>query len=297
MASKSILFIISSQQFVAISGQNALVLLSGCIILIICLIMMMKAQKAKHDATQKELTNRLEEQKKELGLMKSAFLANMTHEMRTPLNAIIGFTEFLAHHTSLDEKTQKDVLKEINENRDSLLQLINDMLDYSKIESNTLSYHETEVDVNAMISDLCLREAHHAKSHVQVSFSEKLPQCRLRVDRTRFSQVLLNLLSNALKFTDKGRIDVGYRQQSNGNFYFYVKDTGCGIDDSSRKVIFDRFVKMNNNRKGTGLGLAITKAIVEHYGGGVGVESKLGEGSTFYFTLPGEMEYREYGKF
>lgn len=117
------------------------------------------------------------------------------------------------------------------------------------------------------------------------------------IDRTRFKQVIDNLLRNALKFTEQGSVKLGYRRLSNRNFYFYVADTGCGIDEESRRAIFECFVKMNYNIRGAGLGLAITKSIVEHYGGGIGVESKKGEGSTFYFTLPAELEYKEYGKF
>ena len=117
------------------------------------------------------------------------------------------------------------------------------------------------------------------------------------VDRVRFAQVIGNLVRNALKFTEMGSVKIGCRRLSNHNFYFYVADTGCGIDEVGRHAIFERFVKMNYNIKGTGLGLSITKSIVEHYGGGIGVESKKGEGSTFYFTLPAGIEYKEYGKF
>lgn len=188
--------------------------------------------------------------------------------------------------------------KEINDNKDSLLQLVNDLLDYSKIEANTLEYNDEEVDVNALVDEVCTAE--NMRSHptgIQVEFVERLPQCRLVVDRVRFAQVIGNLVRNALKFTEMGSVKIGCRRLSNRNFYFYVADTGCGIDEVGRHAIFERFVKMNYNIKGTGLGLSITKSIVEHYGGGIGVESKKGEGSTFYFTLPAGIEYKEYGKF
>ena len=116
-------------------------------------------------------------------------------------------------------------------------------------------------------------------------------------DALRLRQCLLNLAGNALKFTEQGCVKVGCRRLSNQNFYFYVADTGCGIEEESRRAIFERFVKMNYNIRGTGLGLSICKSIIEHYGGGIGVESKKGEGSTFYFTLPAKLEYMEYGKF
>lgn len=182
-------------------------------------------------------------------------------------------------------------LKEINDNKDSLLQLVNDLLDYSKIEAKTLEYNDGEADVNALIDEVCTTE--NMRSHptgIQVEFVERLPQCRLVVDRVRFAQVIGNLVRNALKFTEMGSVKIGCRRLSNHNFYFYVADTGCGIDEVGRHAIFERFVKMNYNIKGTGLGLSITKSIVEHYGGGIGVESKKGEGSTFYFTLPAGIE-------
>ena len=188
--------------------------------------------------------------------------------------------------------------KEINENKDTLLQLVNDLLDYSKIESNTLEYKEEEVDVNVLIEEICVAGNRRFQSkNIRVKFVEKIPQCRLMIDRVRFAQVIDNLVRNAFKFTDEGGVEVGCRRLSNRNFYFYVADTGCGIDEEGRQAIFERFVKMNYNIKGTGLGLSISKSIVEHYGGGIGVESKKGEGSTFYFTLPASMEYKVYGKF
>lgn len=240
----------------------------------------------------------MNEMSEETNQLKNAFIANMTHEIRTPLNAIVGFTTMLAEMDNLDKETRMAFLKEINDNKDSLLQLVNDLLDYSKIEANTLEYNNVEVDVNALIGETCVAQNMHSHpSGIQVEFVEKLPQCRLVVDRIRFAQVVSNLIRNALKFTEAGSVKVGCRRLSNQNFYFYVADTGCGIDEEGRRAIFERFVKMNYNIKGTGLGLSITKSIVEHYGGGIGVESKKGEGSTFYFTLPAEIEYKEYGKF
>ncbi|WP_373826351.1 sensor histidine kinase, partial [Bacteroides heparinolyticus] len=234
----------------------------------------------------------------EANRLKTAFIANMTHEIRTPLNAIVGFTTMLAEMDGLDKETRMSFLKEINDNKESLLRIVNDLLDYSKIEANTFDYNDEEVDINALIDEVCAAE--NRRSHpsgIKVEYQERLSQCRLKTDRKRFAQVMENLLENALKFTEKGSVTVGSRRLSNGNYYFYVADTGCGIDDEGRHAIFERFVKMNYNIKGTGLGLSITKSIIEHYGGGIGVESKKGEGSTFYFTLPGSMEYKEYGKF
>ena len=268
-------------------NNEALVYSFGIIVILLLVIMIIiSISKSKRLKT----LQRIKEVAEESNQLKNAFIANMTHEIRTPLDAIVGFTTMLAEMDDLDRETRMAFLKEINDNKDSLLQLVNDLLDYSKIEANTLEYNDGEVDVNALIDEVCTTE--NMRSHptgIQVEFVERLPQCRLVVDRVRFAQVIGNLVRNALKFTEMGSVKIGCRRLSNHNFYFYVADTGCGIDEVVRHAIY--------NIKGTGLGLSITKSIVEHYGGGIGVESKKGEGSTFYFTLPAGIEYKEYGKF
>lgn len=270
----------------------AILVVALLVSLIVTRMMLAKCRRRTREAQQ-----RLKEVTAESAELQSAFIANMTHEIRTPLNAIIGFVQVLAETDGLSRDDRMVFLQEIDENRRSLLQIIGDLLDYSKIETGSLDYKDEEVDVNAVIDELCGVENSRASHKVRVSFGEKQPQCRLRIDRSRFTQVLGNLVQNALKFTEEGGIQVGYRRLKNGNFYFYVADTGCGMDEESRHAIFDRFVKMNYNIKGTGLGLAIAKSIVEHYGGGIGVESKKGEGSTFYFTLPASREFKEFGRF
>jgi len=275
--------------------NEALVCSMGVIVILLLLIMIIVSFNR---GRRLKSLQRIHEISEESNQLKNAFIANMTHEIRTPLNAIVGFTTMLAEMDNLDKETRMTFLGEINKNKDSLLQLVNDLLDYSKIESNTFEYNDGEVDINALIDEVCTKENRRPHPHgILVEFVERLPQCRLVVDRMRFSQVIGNLVRNALKFTEKGSVTVGCRRLSNRNFYFYVADTGCGIDEEGRQAIFERFVKMNYNIKGTGLGLSITKSIVEHYGGGIGVESKKGEGSTFYFTLPAGLEYKEYGKF
>ena len=268
--------------------NEILLLCFGVIILLLLVIMIVVSiNKTKRLKTLQQLNEVAEESNQ----LKNAFIANMTHEIRTPLNAIVGFTNVLAETDNLSREERMIFLKEINDNKNFLVQMINDLLDFSKIEANTMEYKDGDVDVNALIQEICAAEnAHPRPSGIQIEFVEKLPQCRLMIDRVRFAQVINNLVKNALKFTEQGSV-------SNDCFYFYVADTGCGIDEESRRAIFERFVKMNYNIRGTGLGLSITKSIVEHYGGGIGVESKKGEGSTFYFTLPASAEYREYGKF
>ncbi len=275
--------------------NEILLLCFGVIILLLLVIMIVVSiNKTKRLKTLQQLNEVAEESNQ----LKNAFIANMTHEIRTPLNAIVGFTNVLAETDNLSREERMIFLKEINDNKNFLVQMINDLLDFSKIEANTMEYKDGDVDVNALIQEMCAAEnAHPRPSGILIEFVEKLPQCRLMIDRVRFAQVINNLVKNALKFTEQGSVKIGYRRLSNNNFYFYVADTGCGIDEDSRRAIFERFVKMNYNIRGTGLGLSITKSIVEHYGGGIGVESKKGEGSTFYFTLPAGVEYKEYGKF
>ena len=275
--------------------NEILLLCFGVIILLLLVIMIVVSiNKTRRLKTLQQLNEVAEESNQ----LKNAFIANMTHEIRTPLNAIVGFTNVLAETDNLSREERMIFLKEINDNKNFLVQMINDLLDFSKIEANTMEYKDGDVDVNTLIQEICAAEnAHPRPSGIQIEFVEKLPQCRLMIDRVRFAQVINNLVNNALKFTEQGSVRIGYRRLSNDRFYFYVADTGCGIDEESRRAIFERFVKMNYNIRGTGLGLSITKSIVEHYGGGIGVESKKGEGSTFYFTLPASAEYKEYGKF
>ena len=275
-------------------NEILVICLAVIVLLLLFIMIFISISKSKHVQALKRMNEVAEESRQ----LQNAFIANMTHEIRTPLNAIVGFTNVLAETDNLSREERMIFLKEINDNKDFLVQMINDLLDFSKIEANTMEYKDGDVDVNALIQEMCAAEnAHPRPSGIQIEFVEKLPQCRLMIDRVRFAQVINNLVKNALKFTEQGSVKIGYRRLSNNNFYFYVADTGCGIDEESRRAIFERFVKMNYNIRGTGLGLSITKSIVEHYGGGIGVESKKGEGSTFYFTLPAGVEYKEYGKF
>lgn len=269
--------------------------LVGMFVLLLLIVMVALLVK---NVKQLKAMRRMKEQAEESNRLKNAFIANMTHEIRTPMNAIVGFATVLAEAETLSREEREMFKHEITDNKDALLQLVNDLLDFSKIESNSMEYRDEEVDANVLIEEMCVAENMHPhKPGIAVKFVEKLPQCRLRIDRARFAQVMGNLMRNALKFTDEGGVKVGCRRLTNGNYYFYVADTGCGIDEEGRKAIFDRFVKMNYNIRGTGLGLSIAKSIISHYGGGIGVDSKPGEGSTFYFTLPARLEWKEYGRF
>lgn len=216
--------------------------------------------------------------------MKNAFIANMSHEIRTPLNAIVGFSRLI---TETDNKSEaQEYLTIISKNSDLLLQLINDMLDFAKIESGTLNYHQTWVDLKDICQSVYITHSLKMTTDVALLFNANiLPSLRLLTDAQRVEQVISNFLSNAIKCTSKGFISLSYEIQENF-VRISVTDTGIGIDKPQQERVFQRFVKLNEFVQGTGLGLAICKMIVEKLGGEIGVESQLGKGSTFWFTLP-----------
>ena len=215
--------------------------------------------------------------------LKSAFLANMSHEIRTPLNAIVGFSNLLT--IAENEEERDEYINIISSNNELLLQLINDILDVAKIEAGTLEFIDSEVDINALLSDIEQSSRLKASEGVQVSFVEKMPHCVIMTDKNRLAQVVTNFINNAIKFTEEGSIRFGYRRQDN-KLRFYVTDTGCGIESEKIDMVFNRFVKLNSFAQGTGLGLAICQMIIKKLGGEIGVESEFGKGSTFWFTLP-----------
>lgn len=215
--------------------------------------------------------------------MKSAFIANMSHEIRTPLNAIVGFSTLLAQTDNEEEK--QEYLKIIESSNDFLLQLINDILDISKIESGKLEFVYTTFSLNEMFKPQEHAFALRAEPGVKVIFENDGNDYSIISEKTRLTQVITNFLSNAVKFTSSGSIRYGYKLTENG-IYGYVTDTGTGIKKEFRKSIFDRFVKLDNFKQGTGLGLSICKTIVTMLNGEIGVESEEGSGSTFWFTIP-----------
>jgi signal transduction histidine kinase len=219
---------------------------------------------------------------------KSVFLANMSHEIRTPLNAIVGFSELLASASTDEEKTQ--FLEIVQSNNEMLQQLIADILDLSKIEAGTLEFVFSNVDINQMMFDLeqqfRMRVA-ELGSGVQIVREASEKEYTMHTDRNRLAQVVSNFMTNALKFTQEGSITLGFRPYEEG-LYFYVKDTGTGIPQEKLPHVFERFVKLKQEKNGTGLGLSICQTIVRKLGGEIGVESEEGAGSTFWFTLPWE---------
>ena len=249
-----------------------------------------------HDITQlKQAEKQLalaKEKAENADLSKSTFLANMSHEIRTPLNAITGFAEILASANTEEEKAQYQEI--IKMNADLLLQLVNDILDMSKIEAGTLEFVYTKVDINLLLSDLrqlFQMKVNDAGGNIQIIAEPSLPSCSIETDRNRVAQVLANFTTNAIKFTQEGTISIGYEARDT-ELYFYVTDTGAGIPADKLPEVFGRFVKLNKDKKGTGLGLSISKTIVNTLEGQIGADSVEGKGSTFWFTIP----YRTCGR-
>lgn len=216
--------------------------------------------------------------------LKSAFLANMSHEIRTPLNAIVGFSSLLA--TTDDEAERKEFIKIIEINNEHLLTLINDILDLAKVEANSLEFIFKPTDLNELMGSLKKTIQIKVKEGVMLNCMLGASDCHIMTDQSRLSQVMINFLTNAAKFTEKGSISFGY-EFNDDNLYFFVRDTGAGIAPEDQAKVFQRFVKLDVFKQGTGLGLPICKSIVERFGGEIGVTSKgKGHGTTFWFTIP-----------
>ena len=215
---------------------------------------------------------------------KSMFLANMSHEIRTPLNIIMGFSDLLV--STADDEEKKTYAKVLETNCKLLLQLIDDVLDLSKVESGVSTSPEEKIDLNALMEELAQMMRLRIFSE-EVTLDYEIPSsvCFMYGEKKGISQILINLLTNAIKFTNKGRICLRYENRGD-LIYFYVSDTGSGVPEHKLEYIFERFTRLDASKVGTGLGLAICKALVERMGGEIGVNSEVEKGSEFWFAIP-----------
>ncbi len=224
-------------------------------------------------------------------LLKTAFLANMSHEIRTPMNGILGFAELLEDH-NISEDKKNYYINIIKKSGDRLLNLINDLVDLSKIESGQVSIKLEDVNITELLDELWnFFRPECDRQNIELTFQNTNPKIPLilNTDKTKLSQIFINLIKNAIKHSNSQSITFGYKKEPR-QIVFFVKDTGDGIPKDSLNQIFVRFQKsstsMDNPKEGSGLGLSISKAFIELMRGEIWVESTLGQGACFYFSLP-----------
>lgn len=244
----------------------------------------------------KDIENTLIEARKkaeESDRLKMAFLANMSHEIRTPLNAIVGFSDVIGStYDELSEEERTDFVRLISINSEHLVRLIDDVLDLSKIESNTIKFTFTDCSLRSLMMDIEKEQGMKPVSEIEIRALLPSEDVYINTDATRLKQVVCNFINNARKFTDKGHIHFGYAVDpvNADSVNIFVEDTGSGIPRECQKEIFDRFYKVDTFKQGTGLGLSICKTIVEHLQGDISVESEMGRGSRFTVILPFERQ-------
>ena len=243
------------------------------------------------DALEKSQSALIEAKDKaeESNRLKTAFLANMSHEIRTPLNAIVGFSTVIADK-GLKPEEQEHFASIIRKNSDLLLNLINDILDISRLESGRTKFVSEPCDLVELCQSTLTTAQFARPSNLNYVFDSDLDECIMNVDMQRIQQVLINLLSNAGKFTEAGSITLSlHKDDSNKEVRIMVSDTGVGIPEDKRAKVFERFEKLNEYSQGTGLGLSICKLIVEHFNGRIWVDQDYKEGARFIFTIPYEV--------
>ena len=227
-------------------------------------------------------------------LLKASFLANLSHEIRTPMNAINGFTELILN-TDIDKKERIEYLHVIQNNGKNLVSIIDDLIEMSKIDSNQVSPNFSEINLESCIVELykTIKITIPKKKSIKFKLikSSVPAEHNIITDEIKLKQVIINLLTNAIKYTDEGFVKFKYEiDEQQGLIYFTIQDSGSGIEEDHQQHVFDRFKRVENDKSiqvgGLGLGLSISKAYIEVLGGTISFESKMGEGSTFYFSIP-----------
>ncbi len=267
------------------SSVAALILLSLIAVFIYFLYYKNKRLRKVLENREAELIE-AKEKAEESDLLKSAFLANMSHEIRTPLNAIVGFSSLLTSaEISPEEREEYSAI--ISTNSELMLTLINDILDISRLETGKIHFAYEDIDIPSLCQQVIMTTTHNRREGVECVFESSYETYTLRTDVQRLSQVLINLLTNANKFTEQGRITLSFEVlEKEGMVRFAVADTGCGIPPEKQAKVFDRFEKLDEFKQGTGLGLAICRQIVMKVGGKIWVDGTYTSGSRFVFTHP-----------
>lgn len=250
--------------------------------------------------TYKELEQLLKKEKAKTAqaeVLKNSFLANMSHEIRTPMNAIIGASELL-RDDSLSKIERNEFTNILNTSSKELLDLFNRILELSQLESGSMHFQESEISVHTLFIQLYsifVQNISDSQKNIILNFTEDLQEIKIFTDLDKLTKVLSYLLENAVKFTKNGEIDFGCAIQDRNNILFYVKDTGPGINKTEQEKIFKKFTQVDNSYtriySGAGLGLSLCKEIVNFLGGKLFIDSHLGQGSIFYFTIP--LKYAE----
>lgn len=263
------------------------------VVLILALFVLILYRMNYHNKTLKDSLIENEKQliiskdrAEESGRLKSAFLANMSHEIRTPLNAIVGFSTLLCDE-SQPQESKEEFSKIIMANSNILLTLINDVLDISRLDTDKIIFDYRDEDVDAICRQVMSTTEYAKKAGVEYIYKPNPESYILNIDAQRLSQVLINLMTNANKFTEHGSITLGYDvDEPNGSISFFVSDTGCGIPEDMHSKVFDRFEKLDEYKQGTGLGLAICEQITTRFGGRIWIDADYTQGSRFVFSLP-----------
>lgn len=216
--------------------------------------------------------------------LKSAFIANMSHEIRTPLNAIIGFTSVLPDIDGKEER--QELINLIQENNQKLLRIIDDVMNISKIETGKEQLQMLTFDINPILDEVVNKYMPDLKPGVTMTTRYAAQQQEVTTDLTRLTESLNHLVSNAVKFTNQGSITVGYEPVKDRKLHIWVRDTGIGIAPENHERVFERFYKVDEFVPGAGLGLSLCRTMAFSLGGNVGVDSRLGEGSTFWMEIP-----------
>ncbi|MGL4852715.1 MAG: sensor histidine kinase [Phocaeicola sp.] len=233
----------------------------------------------------KEELNRTKEQIEQSIQNKSIFLSNMSHEIRTPLNALIGFSDLLSTQ-EIDEETRLECSALITQNSELLLRLIDDVIDLSCQDVTHMQFNLKSCNAVELANNVVRTLSKIRKTKVHIHFETKLEELYLYTDIERLQQVIINLITNALKFTFEGKIMLELKKEDEHKALFIVTDTGCGIPIEKQGNLFTRFKKVDENKQGTGLGLSICKVIVENLGGTIQIDSTYREGARFVFSHP-----------